>query len=96
LAALTHAVPASQIVFGSDFSFVTEPMLEGEISGLETSAFFDAAMPKTIDRDNALSLFPRFAHTRHETTPRSRPVPSISGWFRGREQGRWTKTRKSC
>jgi predicted TIM-barrel fold metal-dependent hydrolase len=61
LAALTQAIPASQIVFGSDFPFVTEAMLPAETSGLETSKFLDATARRMIDRDNALQLFPRFA-----------------------------------
>jgi 6-methylsalicylate decarboxylase len=63
LAALTEAVPASQIVFGSDAPFVNEQMLRAETSGLETSQFLDAGMRQAIDRDNALRLFPRFARS---------------------------------
>lgn len=61
LAALTEAIPSSQIVFGSDFPFVAAHEIPVETTGLETSRFLDANTRRMIDRDNALQLFPRFA-----------------------------------
>lgn len=75
LAALTQAVPVSQIVFGSDFPFVNEPMLLAETSGLETSEFLDTGMREAINHDNAVRLFPRFARNGCETTTTAQSKP---------------------
>lgn len=63
LAALTEAVPITQIAFGSDFPFVSEQILRAETCGLETSNFLNIAAQRAINRENALRLFPRFACT---------------------------------
>jgi Amidohydrolase len=54
-------VPTSQVLFGSDFPYVTPAVLQAEKYGLETSKVLDDADRAAIDRDNALALFPRFA-----------------------------------
>ncbi len=61
LAALRQFVPASQILFGSGFPLAPESVVKAETSGLEASKLLDAAARKAIDRDNAFTLFPRFA-----------------------------------
>jgi predicted TIM-barrel fold metal-dependent hydrolase len=59
--ALREFVPTSQVLFGSDFPYVTPAVLQAEKYGLETSKVLDDADRAAIDRDNALALFPRFA-----------------------------------
>ena len=54
LPALTGVIPASQIVYGTDFPFRTN---EDHVRGL--SAFFNLMDMKAIDRDNALRFIPR-------------------------------------
>ena len=56
-------VPATQIVFGSDFPMVPEQIVRAETSGLETSKLLDVPTRNAIDRDNALTLFSRLART---------------------------------
>jgi predicted TIM-barrel fold metal-dependent hydrolase len=58
LGALRELVPPSQILFGSDYPYLSEPMIEDEIRGLDDYPF-DAAARAAIDRNNALALFPR-------------------------------------
>jgi predicted TIM-barrel fold metal-dependent hydrolase len=60
-ATLREFVPASHVLFGSDFPYVPDQVIKAEIVGLEKSRVLDDAMRKAIDRDNALALFPRFA-----------------------------------
>ncbi len=54
LAALTRLVPLSQIVFGTDFPFVTAEMTE---RGLRAFGF-SAKQLRLIERDNALAILP--------------------------------------
>ena len=58
LSALRELVPPSQILFGSDYPYLTEPIIREEIRGIEAYPF-DAAARRAIDRDNGLALFPR-------------------------------------
>jgi predicted TIM-barrel fold metal-dependent hydrolase len=62
LAALRELVPPSQILFGSDYPYLTEPLIREEIRGIEAYPF-DAAERAAMDRDNGLALFPRLAGT---------------------------------
>lgn len=62
LAALQSIVPSSQLLFGSDFPFAPAPITALQCQTLAQSAALDPATRRSIDRDNALSLFPRFAH----------------------------------
>lgn len=59
--ALREFVPTSQVLFGSDFPYVTPAVLQAEKYGLENSKVWDQQAKAAIDRDNALGLFPRFA-----------------------------------
>ena len=61
--ALRQFVPASQVLFGSDFPYVNDPLIKLETTGLETSRIWSDAERRAIDRENALALFPRFART---------------------------------
>jgi predicted TIM-barrel fold metal-dependent hydrolase len=58
LSALRELVPPSQILFGSDYPYLTEPVIREEIRGIEAYPF-DAAARAAMDRDNGLALFPR-------------------------------------
>jgi predicted TIM-barrel fold metal-dependent hydrolase len=59
--ALREFVPTSQVLFGSDFPYVTPAVLQAEKYSLENSKVWDDQAKAAIDRDNALALFPRFA-----------------------------------
>jgi predicted TIM-barrel fold metal-dependent hydrolase len=59
--ALREFVPTSQVLFGSDFPYVTPAVLQAEKYGLENSKVWDQQAKAAIDRENALGLFPRFA-----------------------------------
>jgi predicted TIM-barrel fold metal-dependent hydrolase len=61
LAGLKAFVPASQIVYGSDFPHVQGAVQDRFTAGLDTSALFDDGEREAINRENALQLFPRFA-----------------------------------
>ncbi|HVR37682.1 MAG TPA: amidohydrolase, partial [Thermoanaerobaculia bacterium] len=56
-------VDPSHILFGSDFPFLPEPLIEESIQGLADYPGFDAAARKSIGRDSALALFPRLRTT---------------------------------
>lgn len=55
IAALTSAVPMSQIMFGSDFPLVPIPLTAGGLAKLG----FSAADLGALSRDNAIALLPR-------------------------------------
>jgi predicted TIM-barrel fold metal-dependent hydrolase len=55
LASLTKLVPASQILFGSDYPYRSG---EDHVKGLKEYGF-SAADLRAIERDNALRLLPR-------------------------------------
>jgi predicted TIM-barrel fold metal-dependent hydrolase len=57
MSALSKVVPASQIVFGTDFPFRTAAE---HVKGLQECGVFGASDLRAIDRDNALRLLPRW------------------------------------
>ena len=57
MSALSKLVPISQIVFGTDFPFLTIP---DQVKGLKDCGVFSAADLQKIDNENALALLPRF------------------------------------
>jgi 6-methylsalicylate decarboxylase len=62
-AALREFVPKSQVLFGSDFPLASERIVRMETAGLEGNRVLDDAARQALYRDNALTLFPRFART---------------------------------
>jgi 6-methylsalicylate decarboxylase len=60
-AALREFVLTSQVLFGSDFPYVSPGVLMAEKASLEHSRVLDDTARAAIDRGNALELFPRFA-----------------------------------
>ena len=56
MSALRKVISVSQIVFGTDFPYRTA---EEHVKGLQECGVFDAAELRRIDRDNALTLWPR-------------------------------------
>jgi predicted TIM-barrel fold metal-dependent hydrolase len=58
MAALLKLVPATQVLFGTDFTFRTASEIAAGLDGCNLSA----RQRRAIDRDNALRLFPRFKH----------------------------------
>ena len=61
---LLELVEPSQILFGSDFPFAPEPIVAKEIEDLHQLDLFDSQTLQAIERDNALTLFPRFQQQR--------------------------------
>jgi len=59
LRSLCELVPATQILFGSDFPFAPEPVTEMTVAGLASYDGFDAPARAAVERDNALALLPR-------------------------------------
>jgi len=59
--ALREFVPSSQLLFGSDFPFVSNALIGAEVAAIEGSGVLDEGTRKAINRDNALALFPKFA-----------------------------------
>lgn len=59
LDALTAFVPPSQILFGTDYPYVSEDIAIAETKGFAAYGKFDAATRALIDRGNAEGLFPR-------------------------------------
>lgn len=57
---LQELVPSSQILFGSDYPFAPEPVTGSIIEGFQNYERFNIKDRSKIERDNALSLFPRF------------------------------------
>jgi len=58
MSALTAVIPASQIVFGTDYPYRTS--IE-HVKGLRSSGIFTDAQLMDIERGNALKLLPRLA-----------------------------------
>ncbi len=58
--ALLELVGPSQILFGSDFPFAPEPIVAKEVEDLQKLDLFKDQTLKAIERDNALTLFPKF------------------------------------
>ena len=61
LSSLLELVGTDHVLFGSDYPFMPEEVIEHSISNLVERAGFDAAERAAIDRENALKLFPRLA-----------------------------------
>jgi predicted TIM-barrel fold metal-dependent hydrolase len=61
--ALKEFVATSQVLFGSDYPYVPPAVLQAEKHGIENSKVLTDADRAAIDRDNALTLFPKFART---------------------------------
>ena len=61
LNALRTFVPDSQILFGTDYPYVSEDVVEEERSGFDAYPGFPPDALKAVERDNALKLFPRLA-----------------------------------
>ncbi len=59
LSSLRELVDPSHILYGSDYPFLPEPVIEHFARGVETYRGFDAADRQMIERDGALALFPR-------------------------------------
>jgi predicted TIM-barrel fold metal-dependent hydrolase len=57
MSALSKLVPVSQIVFGTDFPYLTAA---DQLKGLKECGAFSAADLEKIDSQNALALVPRF------------------------------------
>ena len=60
LASLQKLVDPTHILWGSDLPFVYGERLKAEVDHWEAYDGFDAAARSTIERRNALRLFPRF------------------------------------
>ena len=56
---LKELVPATQILFGSDYPFAPQRLTAETIGGLAEHGGFDAGERAAIERDNAMRLFPR-------------------------------------
>ena len=59
LCSLQELVEPSQILFGSDYAFASETVIEASVKGLKEHDGFNDKTRKMIDCENALSLFPR-------------------------------------
>ena len=58
---LSGVVHPSRILFGSDYPYVSEDVVEIETGGFDSYDAFNKEVRKAINRDNAEILFPRFA-----------------------------------
>jgi predicted TIM-barrel fold metal-dependent hydrolase len=61
LNSLGALVEPSQILFGSDYPFLPEPLIDESIRGLSDYKGFDASTRERIERRNAIALFPRMS-----------------------------------
>ena len=59
LPSLKQFVDPSHVLFGTDFPFLPEKMINDMISGFEHYEGFDSGAKMMIERENALKLFPR-------------------------------------
>ncbi len=62
--ALQELVKPAQILFGSDYPWADEMIAAFTIRGIEHYGGFDDQMRRTIERENALALFPRLKEQR--------------------------------
>jgi predicted TIM-barrel fold metal-dependent hydrolase len=60
LCSLQELVDASHILFGSDYPFAPEVVTGFSVQGIQNYKGFDEQARKAIERESALSLFPRF------------------------------------
>ena len=61
LAALSGLIEPSQILFGTDYPYISEDVVAAETAGFNAYAGFDDATRALSNRINAEKLFPRFA-----------------------------------
>ena len=61
LAALSGLIEPSQILFGTDYPYISEDVVAAETAGFDAYAGFDDATRALSNRINAEKLFPRFA-----------------------------------
>jgi len=63
LRALMEMADPAHVMFGTDYPFARNPeaVVRDTIAGVNTFEGFDDSLRTSIDRDNALALFPRFA-----------------------------------
>ncbi len=59
LSTLQALVDSSHILFGSDYPFAPEPVTEASVKGLNEYDGFDDETRRKVERENALTLFPR-------------------------------------
>ncbi len=62
LRSLQALVEPTQILFGTDYPYLSEDLIAGEVKGLVMDNDFDAPTRHLIERENALRLFPRLRH----------------------------------
>lgn len=60
LSSLQSLVEPTRILFGSDYPYMQQSLVEKSISALTEYKGFNASDRLLLERDNALSLFPRF------------------------------------
>jgi predicted TIM-barrel fold metal-dependent hydrolase len=63
LCSLQELVDIPQILFGSDYPFLPEPLIAINVEDLQSYDGFDRQALAAIERDNALMLFPRLKQT---------------------------------
>ncbi|NNE20305.1 MAG: amidohydrolase family protein, partial [Myxococcales bacterium] len=61
LRSLCELVGPEQILFGSDYPFAPEPIAGLTAAGVRSFDGFDSAAHESVERGNALGLFPRVA-----------------------------------
>ncbi len=61
LTALMSLADPSRILFGTDFPYVADAQVTAECALFDAYDGFDDATRRRVERDNALTLFPRFA-----------------------------------
>lgn len=61
LDALSGIIDPAQILFGTDYPYISEDVVADETAGFDAYGGFDAATFAMINRGNAEKLFPRFA-----------------------------------
>ncbi len=60
LRSLQELADPTHILFGSDYPFLPDPLVAMMVEGLKTYDGFDSQTRRMIERENALTLFPRF------------------------------------
>jgi predicted TIM-barrel fold metal-dependent hydrolase len=75
-ASLRQFVPTSQILFGSDFPYLPDRLIEAETEGVDKSSVLDDGLRAAVNRGNALALFPRLVE--HQATSRTASSPGLS------------------
>ena len=58
-ASLRTLVDPSHILFGSDYPFLPEPLVQQQTRGIADYTGFDANDKMAVERESALALFPR-------------------------------------